>query len=96
MEVIGCNLLSIATGDVLGQQGLSWQGNLVFSEFVAPFNIVNDISVNARPVNCLSGLHLYLLHPLVCAMEVSEGMVEEFRGMQTWSPFRRILASRDS
>ena len=43
----------------------------------APLDVVNDICINARPVKCLSGLGLHLLHPLMCTVEVSEGPIEK-------------------
>ena len=62
----------------------------------APSNVINDVSIDAGPIDCLSYLCLHFLHPLVCSVEVSKGTVEEFWGTQTWCPFRRILALLDS
>ena len=46
----------------------------------APFDIIDDICINVGPVNCLTGLGLHLLYPLVCTVEVSEGSVKEHGG----------------
>ena len=78
MEVIGCDLLPWAVRDVLGKHLLSWWGSLVLSVYGAPSDVIGDVSINARPIDCLSSLCLHLSHPLVCTMEVSEGTVEEF------------------
>ena len=96
MEVISCDLLPWAIGDVSGQHGLSWWGSLVLSAYGAPSDLIHNVSIDAGPINCLSGLYPYLLHSLLCAMEVSKGAVEKFGGTCTWSPFRRIPALMDS
>ena len=96
MAVISCDLLPQAVRDVLGQLGLGQWGNLVFDAYGAPLDVVNYICINAGPVNWFSGLGLYLFHPKVCAVEVSEGTVKKLRGTQIWSPFRRIPALMDS
>ena len=83
MEIIGYDLLLWAIGDVLGQHGLGLQRGFVLGAYVAPFDIVNYICIDAGPVNCLSGLGLHFFHPLVYATEASKGMVEEFGGTQT-------------
>ena len=43
-------------------------------------DVVNDVYINAGPVNGLFGLGLHFYHPLVCAMEVSKGTVKELWG----------------
>ena len=80
MEVISCDLLPQGIGDVSGQHGLGWQGSLVFGVYRVPPDIVDYICIDARPVNCLSGMELPFFYPLVCIMEVSEGMVKEVGG----------------
>ena len=57
----------------------------MFSAYVASFDIVSDISIDAGPVNYLFCLCLHLFYPLVCAMDVSEGTVEEFGGTHSVS-----------
>ena len=63
---------------------------------MVPSDIVDDVSIDAGSINYLSCLCLDLLHPLVCSMETSKGMVKEFWRITDLSPFRRILALMDS
>ena len=46
----------------------------------ASVDVICYIFINARPVYCLSSLHLHLLHPMVSYAQVSKGAVEEFWG----------------
>ena len=52
----------------------------MFCIYVAPSDVIGDVSINAGPINCLYCLCLHLLHPLLCSVEVSKGMVKEFWG----------------
>ena len=52
----------------------------MFGAYRAPLDVVYDICIDDGPVNCLSGLGPHFLHPLVHAVEVSKGPVEELRG----------------
>ena len=80
VEVVRCDLLPWAIGDVLGQHGLSQHGSLVFCAFGAPSDVIGNVIIDAGPIICLSCLCLHLLHPLVCSVEVSKGVVKEFWG----------------
>ena len=55
VEVVSCNLLPQAIGDVLGQHGLGQQGCFVLGAYssIGHLDIVNYVSINAGPVNCL-------------------------------------------
>ena len=49
----------------------------MLSTYGTPSDIIDNVSIDARPIDCLSCLCLYLLFPLVCAVEVSRGTVKE-------------------
>ena len=80
VEVVGCDLLSDAIGDVLRKDWLSQQRGFVPCAYGAPVYIVRDVSINAGPIHCFSSLCLHLLHPLVGFMKVSKGAVKVFWG----------------
>ena len=41
----------------------------MLSTYGAPFDVINDVSIDSGPIDCLSCLCLHLLHSLVCAVE---------------------------
>ena len=53
---------------------------LVFIADSAVAGIVTYVSIYARPVHCLSCLCLHLVYPLMCSMQASKGVMEEFWG----------------
>ena len=45
----------------------------------ASADIISYFSIYARPIYCLSCLHLHLVYPLMCSVQVGKGMMEEFQ-----------------
>ena len=46
----------------------------------APLDIVNNVSIYARPLHSLSHLILHPIDPLMCSMQISKGTIEQLQG----------------
>ena len=44
----------------------------------APVYIVSNVGINAWLIDCFPHLCLHLLYPIVCSVQVSKGVVDEF------------------
>ena len=42
----------------------------------APAEIVSYVGIYARSIHCLSHLHMHLVYPLMCSMQVSKSTVK--------------------
>ena len=79
-EVVSCDLLPWAIGDIAGEHGLCKGRGFVLGADSASADIICYICIDARPLDCFSCLCLHLFHPFVGSMLVSKGVFEEFWG----------------
>ena len=75
-EVVGCNLLPWAIGDIPWEHGLCRVKGFVLGADSALVDVISYICINSRPVHYLSCLCLHLIYCLVDSMQVSKGAVE--------------------
>ena len=66
----------------------------MFGAYGASADIVSYINVYAWPILCPCFLGLHPINPLMGAMEVGRGTVEQFWAMQTLVPLRSRLSQQ--